>query len=76
MSQLADSIVYVYQELGERIEELDERLDICCSSRSKKEKWELVGRINGLMEAQHLLKKYVIQSCCDDGFEPMEDLME
>lgn len=59
MTQVEDAIRQVLAELNDRIEEEEEQMNTVYLGRKYKEKYQGIGRINGLEEAKTLLRKLV-----------------
>lgn len=59
MTQVEDAVRQVLAELDDRIEEEEGRMNTVYLGRKYKEKYQGIGRINGLEEAKTLLRKLV-----------------
>ena len=59
MTQVEDAVRQVLAELNDRIEEEEEQINTVYLGRKYKEKYQGIGRINGLEEAKTLLRKLV-----------------
>lgn len=59
MTQVEDAVRQVLAELDARIEEEEGRMNTVYLGRKYKEKYQGIGRINGLEEAKILLRKLV-----------------
>ena len=59
MTQVEDAVRQVLAELNDRIEEEEEQMNTVYLGRKYKEKYQGIGRINGLEEAKTLLRKLV-----------------
>lgn len=59
MTQVEDAVRQVMAELNDRIEEEEEQMNTVYLGRRYKEKYQGIGRINGLEEAKTLLRKLV-----------------
>ena len=59
MTQVEDAVRQVLAELNDRIEEEEEQMNTVYLGRKYKEKYQGIGRINGLEEAKTLLRELV-----------------
>lgn len=59
MTQVEDAVRQVLAELDDRIEEEEGRMNTVYLGRKYKEKYQGIGRINGLEEAKTLLRKLI-----------------
>ena len=59
MTQVEDAVRQVLAELDDRIEEEEGQMNTVYLGRKYKEKYQGIGRINGLEEAKTLLRKLV-----------------
>jgi hypothetical protein len=59
MTQVEDAVRQVLAELNDRIEEEEGLMNTVYLGRKYKEKYQAIGRINGLEEAKTLLRKLV-----------------
>lgn len=75
MTQVEDAVRQVLAELNDRIEEEEGRMNTVYLGRRYKEKYQGIGRINGLEEAKTLLRK-LVEPCMelelDDVWEDYE----
>ena len=75
MTQVEDAVRQVLAELNDRIEEEEEQMNTVYLGRKYKEKYQGIGRINGLEEAKTLLRKLVephMELELDDMWEDYE----